>query len=111
MPATREEQGHNVPQMMVVLAAILAPKQHNGYLSRQILGPVSHHVGCHTLPLAPQTAIPGNNPQMTSAIGKDRKGGHCITPGWEKELSASMIFLRPIKHKALCEELHALVLR
>ena len=91
MPATREEQGHNVPQMMVVLAAIL-PKNNTTYLSRQILGPVSHH---HTLPLAPQTAMPGNNPQMTSAIGKDRKGGHCMHPRVEKGTFCTHDFFTP----------------
>ena len=69
-----------MPKMMVVLAAILTQKQHNGYLPRQILGPVSHHMGYHTQPLAPQTAMLENNSPMTSDIGKVRKGGHCMHP-------------------------------
>ena len=86
MPAKREEQGHNVTQIEVVLTAILAQLQKvtNGYLSRQILGPVSHRVGHHAQPLAPQTAMLESNSPMTSDIGKDRKGGHCMHPRVEK---------------------------
>ena len=61
----------------VVWAAILAQKQH---IYPQILGPVSHHMGYHTRPLAPQIAMLENNSPMTSDIGKLRKGGHCMHP-------------------------------
>lgn len=71
-------------QIEVVLTAILAQKVTNGYLSRQILGPVSHRLGHHAQPLVPQIAMLESNSPMTSDIGKDRKGGHCMHPRVEK---------------------------
>ena len=113
MPAKREEQGHNVTQIEVVLTAILAQKVTNGYLSRQILGPVSHRLGHHAQPLVPQIAMLESNSPMTSDIGKDRKGGHCMHPRVEKgtfckhELSTPQT---PKPHE-LCVEIELIIIK